>query len=69
MEPEIQVFKSWIQGGARRMLQILSAEKGTTQNSELQVIAWANVSREAGYNKTHYHPGCSFSGVYCVDVG
>ena len=68
-EPEIQVFKRWIQGGARRMLQILSAEKGAAQQGELQVVAWANVSRQGDYNKIHNHPGCSFSGVYYVDVG
>lgn len=68
-DPAIQSFKRWIQGGAARMLEILSAEKGGTRHGELQAVAWANVSRRGDYNKIHNHPSSAFSGVYYVDVG
>jgi uncharacterized protein (TIGR02466 family) len=31
--------------------------------------AWANVSRTADFNKTHTHPGATWSGTYYVDAG
>lgn len=31
--------------------------------------AWANVSRAGDFNKTHTHPGATWSGTYYVDPG
>lgn len=31
--------------------------------------AWANVNRAASFNKTHTHPGATWSGTYYIDPG
>ncbi|MBM3504852.1 MAG: hypothetical protein FJX65_13380 [Alphaproteobacteria bacterium] len=34
-----------------------------------RVTMWANVNRKGHFNRTHIHPGATWSGVYYVDEG
>jgi uncharacterized protein (TIGR02466 family) len=34
-----------------------------------RVTMWANVNRKGQFNRTHIHPGATWSGVYYVDAG
>ena len=49
--------------------QVLMAQGVRPPDFGWTLQAWANVSRVADFNKTHTHPGATWSGTYYVDAG
>ena len=47
---------------------VLTASTGGELPESCTMAAWANVLRTGGFNKTHTHPGCVWSGVYYVHI-
>jgi len=53
----------------RATAQLLLAQEVKPSEFGWTLQAWANVSRTADFNKTHTHPGATWSGTYYVDGG
>jgi uncharacterized protein (TIGR02466 family) len=50
--------------------QRLAAEFGEKSPPvEWRITAWANINCRGDFNKTHVHPGSTWSGTYYVDAG
>lgn len=47
----------------------LFAEYGINAETRWKINVWANVNRVGDFNKTHVHPGATWSGTYYVDPG
>ena len=49
--------------------QLLKEHGATGARFSWKVAIWANLNRRGDWNKMHYHPGATWSGVYYVDPG
>ena len=49
--------------------RVVADYKETKQPDHWSLNAWVNVNRQGHFNKTHLHPGATWSGVYYVDIG
>lgn len=49
--------------------QLLAAHERKPPEFSWTIQAWANVSRAGDFNRTHTHPGATWSGTYYVDTG
>jgi uncharacterized protein (TIGR02466 family) len=67
--PEIAELTQMIKVGTQRLTELVAGEEAKGMHVDMDGGAWANVTRDRGFNKLHNHPGCTWSGVYYVTLG
>lgn len=72
---DVAAVRGWIAEAVNHMVGAglkLAESMGRGQPplpGKLRAQAWANVSRQGSYHRTHNHPGSAWSGVYYVEAG
>ena len=71
--PEVQSLRTFCGEAVTRsvfhLLQRGPAEKLPGQLGVDMFESWIHITRDGGYHEVHYHPNCSWCGIYYLEVG
>jgi uncharacterized protein (TIGR02466 family) len=60
----------WIEQTLRQAVCIANPNKARPENVTVDIDdAWFHITNEGGFHDAHYHPGCSWCGMYYVQAG
>ena len=72
--PEVQALKQFCAATLSQSVMQLFRQNNPGRPSPQQVgvdlfESWVHITRDRGYHDVHYHPNCSWCGIYYLEVG
>jgi len=72
--PEVQALRQFCATALSHAVYRLVQQNNPGRPAPMQIgcdlyEAWVHVTRDGGYHEPHYHPNCSWCGIYYLEIG